>query len=152
MKTKLKDYWIYDEEIQIHKAFVKFVEEDLEPRTRISSEVFWDGLKFLVNKFSKKNKELLIKRTELQNQINAWHLDNPSGVRDPDGYKTFLKNIGYLVDRGCDFKIDTANVDDEISRKPAPQLVVPVDNARFAINAANSRWGSYYHRKLDHSF
>ncbi len=140
----MKDYWNYNEEIYIHEAFVRFVEDDLVPRTQISKEIFWDGLNRLVSKFSKENEGILLKRKELQDQINIWYLNNGNSIIDTHEYKKFLKNIGYLIDQGADFRIDTANVDDEISGKPAPQLVVPVDNARFATNAANARWGSLY--------
>ena len=138
----MKDYWNYNEEIYIHEAFVRFVEDDLVPRIQISKEIFWDGLNRLVSKFSKENEGILLKRKELQDQINIWYLNNGNSIIDTHEHKKFLKNIGYLIDQGADFRIDTANVDDEISGKPAPQLVVPVDNARFATNAANARWGT----------
>ena len=144
MKKKLRDYWIYHEELQIHKAFVRFVEGDLLPKTGIPERVFWAGLRRLADKFSKKNQALLSKRKELQNQISAWYLNNPGPIQNLGQHKDFLKKIGYLVDEGDDFEIDITSVDDEISQKPAPQLVVPADNARFAINAANARWGSLY--------
>ena len=144
MKTKLKDYWHYNEEIYIHEGFVRFVEDDLAPQAQISKKTFWDGLKRLAIKFSKENERILLRRKELQNQINTWYFNNRSSIRDIQKYKKFLKNIGYLIDQGANFRIDTTNIDDEISEKPAPQLVVPVDNARFAINAANARWGSLY--------
>ena len=144
MKTKLKDYWHYNEEIYIHEGFVRFIEDDLAPQAQISKKTFWDALKRLVIKFSKENERILLRRKELQNRINTWYFNNRSSIRDIQKYKKFLKNIGYLIDQGADFRIDTTNIDDEISEKPAPQLVVPVDNARFAINAANARWGSLY--------
>ena len=144
MKTKLTDYWFYNEEIQIHNDFVKFVEKDLSPRTGIPAADFWSGLNRLINKFSKKNRELLLIRKELQQKINSWYLENQDSGNNPESYKHFLKNIGYLRDEGSNFDITTTNVDDEVARKASPQLVVPVDNSRFAINAVNARWGSLY--------
>ncbi len=144
MKAKMENYWSYNKEIQIHEAFIKFVEDDLAPRTGISKKIFWKGLYRLIKKFSKKNERILLRRKELQNQINAWYSKNAGCNGNIEEYKKFLKNIGYLIDQATDFKIDPDNVDQEISEKLAPQLVVPVDNARFAINAANSRWGSLY--------
>ena len=140
----MKDNWQSHGEIRIHKAFERFVEDDLVPRTGISKGIFWDGLKRLVSKFAKRNEEILLMRKRLQDQINAWYVNNATSINDTNEYEKFLKSIGYLINPGPEFEIGTTNVDEEVSKKPAPQLVVPIDNARFAINAANARWGSLY--------
>ena len=110
----------------------------------ISENHFWDSLETIINKFSPRNKSLLQTRETIQNQIDSWHLANPKGEKNLDVYKAFLREIGYLVQEGPDFNITTQNVDPEISSIAGPQLVVPVMNARFALNAANARWGSLY--------
>ena len=105
---------------------------------------FWISLEKIINEFSPKNKTLLGVRESMQEQIDAWHLANPGQEKNLDIYKNFLKEIGYLLEEGGDFKITTENVDPEIASIAGPQLVVPVMNARFALNAANARWGSLY--------
>ena len=104
---------------------------------------FWDGFGQIVAEFTPRNRELLARRDELQEQMDAWYADN-KGDQDPEKYTAFLKEIGYLVEDPGEFEISTANIDTEIAETAGPQLVVPVLNARFAINAANARWGSLY--------
>ena len=101
-------------------------------------------MKILLINLSNRNKDLLIKRSELQEKINDWHIQNRNNKFNLDEYKNFLTDIGYLHPRAGDFKIKTWNVDPEIRKIAGPQLVVPVMNARFALNAVNARWGSLY--------
>ena len=112
--------------------------------TGIAPESFWEALARLLTTFTPKNRELLAKRDALQARIDAWHRERAGRPHDPQAYKAFLYDIGYLVPEGPDFAITTAGVDPEISRIAGPQLVVPINNARFAVNAANARWGSLY--------
>ena len=105
---------------------------------------FWTGFSAIVAEFAPRNKALLEKRSALQSAIDGWHLERRGQPHDFVAYKRFLQDIGYLLPEGGDFTIDTENVDEEIARQAGPQLVVPVMNARFALNAANARWGSLY--------
>ncbi|MGB1255194.1 MAG: malate synthase G [Thiolinea sp.] len=120
-----------------------FVENDALPGTGISSADFWGKLEALVTDLAPENKALLAKRETIQQQIDNWHRENQDAFNFSD-YKTFLQDIGYLVPEGPAFKVSTANVDTEITATAGPQLVVPVMNARFALNAVNARWGSLY--------
>lgn len=108
----------------------------------VSAEQFWAGLAQLARDFEPRNNELLLTRAKLQHRIDDWHRDHNDRPFDVAEYEAFLRNIGYLVPEGDAFTIDTANVDPEISHIAGPQLVVPVMNARYALNAANARWGS----------
>ncbi|MEL6610016.1 MAG: malate synthase G [Pseudomonadota bacterium] len=130
--------------LQVAPELVSFIEEQALPGTDVTSQAFWTGLSALVHDMGPKNRALLAKRDELQSQIDAWHTARSNQAYDADAYKAFLREIGYIVPEGPDFSADTANVDPEIATIPGPQLVVPITNARFAINAANARWGSLY--------
>ncbi|NRA87344.1 MAG: malate synthase G, partial [Rhizobiales bacterium] len=121
---------------------VKFINEQCLPSTGISSDQFWNGCAKIFNEFSPKNQELLNIRLELQAAIDAWHKANPNGQQET--YIEFLREIDYLVEEPDAFTISTENTDPEIANMAGPQLVVPVLNARFALNAANARWGSLY--------
>ena len=121
-----------------------FLRSEVLPGLDLSEDHFWTSLENIIKEFSPRNKELLHIRESIQSQIDAWHLANPDGRKNLDVYKDFLKDIGYLLPDGGDFKITTEKVDPEISSIAGPQLVVPVMNARFALNAANARWGSLY--------
>ena len=121
-----------------------FLKSEVLPGLDLSEDHFWNSLENIINEFSPRNKELLNVRESMQDQIDAWHLANPGEEQNLNAYKDFLKDIGYLLPEGEDFKITTENVDPEISSIAGPQLVVPVMNARFALNAANARWGSLY--------
>ncbi|UTW55353.1 malate synthase G [Kordiimonas sp. SCSIO 12610] len=121
-----------------------FIETEALVGSGISSDKFWAGLKTLTEDFGPKIKRALAVRSDLQAKIDDWHKANPGANYDKVAYKSFLKQIGYLVEEGPAFKIETKNVDSEIATIAGPQLVVPVMNARFALNAANARWGSLY--------
>ncbi|TVO58589.1 malate synthase G [Denitromonas halophila] len=128
--------------MQVATTLQQLLERDILPGTGVSADQFWSGLESIVNDLAPKNRALLAKRDDLQAKIDAWHQANGKG--DFAAYKAFLTEIGYLVPEGPDFKIETENVEPEIAQQAGPQLVVPVMNARFALNAANARWGSLY--------
>ena len=130
--------------LSVAEELSSFLSTEVLPGLEISEDHFWSSLEKIIQEFSPRNKELLDIRESMQSQIDAWHLANPGGEKNLDVYKDFLKDIGYLLPEGEDFKIMTENVDPEISSIAGPQLVVPVMNARFALNAANARWGSLY--------
>jgi malate synthase len=132
------------DDLQVDRVLHDFVSREAIPGTGIEAGHFWRGFASLVRRLSPRNAELLEKRDRLQSQIDAWHRRNPGGGFDPVRYREYLQEIGYLVpDRGP-FRISTQNVDAEIATIAGPQLVVPVNNARYALNAANARWGSLY--------
>ena len=130
--------------LQVSKSLDNLITEKVCHSIDLSPETFWSKFEEILNEFSPRNKKLLEKRESLQEQIDNWHIANKGKDFDKTAYKDFLKEIGYLLDEGDDFSIDTANVDPEISTIAGPQLVVPVMNARYALNAANARWGSLY--------
>ena len=121
-----------------------FIEREVLPDTGIESGKFWTGFATLVQRLSPRNKALLEKRDQLQTSIDAWHRRHPGAEFDATAYKAHLREIGYLIPESSHFAVTTANVDREIARVAGPQLVVPVSNARYALNAANARWGSLY--------
>jgi malate synthase len=121
-----------------------FVNQEILLGTKVSSEAFWRGLAELVRDLLPTNQSLLEKRDRLQAQIDDWHRKHPGAAFDAAAYRSFLTEIGYLTAEGAAFQVETANVDAEIAHIAGPQLVVPVDNARYALNAANARWGSLY--------
>jgi malate synthase len=123
---------------------VSFVEREALPGTGIAAEAYWTGLAGLVGRFMPRNRELLAVRDALQGKIDAWHREHGPVANDPTGYDAFLREIGYIVPEPADFEIETSGLDPEISTICGPQLVVPVSNARYALNAANARWGSLY--------
>jgi len=130
--------------LQVDTALVSFVEDMALPGTGVAADAFWTGFSALVHDLGPKNRALLEKRSELQRQIDDWHKARQGQPHDADAYAAFLREIGYLVPEGPDFAIETKGVDPEIAAVPGPQLVVPITNARFALNAANARWGSLY--------
>ena len=130
--------------LKIAKELLSFVNNELLKDTNISAEKFWSDFDRIVHELAPKNKELLKIRESLQKKIDEWHIKNRGNEIKIEDYKKFLKEIGYLKDEGPDFKIETKNVDDEIAKIAGPQLVVPIMNARYALNAANARWVSLY--------
>ncbi|MDO5103388.1 MAG: malate synthase G [Lautropia sp.] len=130
--------------LQVSRPLFDLIEQEALPGTGVTSDQFWQGLSTLVETLGPKNRQLLAKRDDIQQQLDAWHKANPGPIKDMAAYKAFLTEIGYLVPEGPDFTIDTPNVDDAIASIPGPQLVVPIMNARYALNAANARWGSLY--------
>src|SRR5690606_4106050 len=130
--------------IQVAQALYDFVNEKAIPGTGIDAEAFWAGFDALVNDLAPKNKALLAKRDDLQAKIDAYHTERKGQPHNAAEYKAFLQEIGYLLPEGEAFEATTANVEPEIATMAGPQLVVPVMNARFALNAANARWGSLY--------
>ena len=130
--------------LRISEELLSFVNNELLKGLEISPEKFWSGFDNAVHELSPKNKKLIQKRENLQKKIDNWHIKNKGNEINIEEYKKFLKEIGYLKDEGPDFKIETKNVDDEISKIAGPQLVVPIMNARYALNAANARWVSLY--------
>ena len=130
--------------LKISEDLLKFVNDEVLEGTGILPEKFWLGFDKAVHELTLKNRDLLKIREDLQKKIDNWHIQNKGSETKIDEYKKFLKEIGYLKDEGPDFKIETNNVDDEISKIAGPQLVVPIMNARYTLNAANARWVSLY--------
>lgn len=132
------------EGLTIDAEFYRFITDEALPGSEVEPETFWKGLSALIHAFGSPNRRLLQRRSEIQEEINAWHHRHAGSTFDKRAYAEFLKEIGYLEPEGDDFEIDTTDVDIEISSVSGPQLVVPATNARFATNAANARWGSLY--------
>ncbi len=130
--------------LQVADELVRFIETQALPGTGVEPDKFWAGFSDLVHGLGPKNRDLLQVREDMQAKIDAWHKDRAGQDHDAGAYTAFLREIGYLVPEGPAFEIDTAGVDPEIASVPGPQLVVPITNARFALNAANARWGSLY--------
>ena len=130
--------------LMVHPLLVDFVEREALPGTSVTADQFWSGFAALVAEHAPRNAALLARRDQLQGQIDDWHRKNGPVAKDPEGYERFLGEIGYLVPEPADFSIETTGLDPEITTLCGPQLVVPVSNARYALNAANARWGSLY--------
>jgi malate synthase len=130
--------------LQVAKNLFQFIEKEAIPGTGVESKAFWEGFSALVAELAPKNRALLTRRDEIQAQMDTWCKTHRGQPIDMPAYKAFLSEIGYLVPEGEPFEITTANVDPEIAKIAGPQLVVPVNNARYALNAANARWGSLY--------
>ncbi|MGE0051570.1 MAG: malate synthase G, partial [Arcobacter sp.] len=130
--------------LKVEKIVFDLINNEILPKTEISQNEFWKSFENIIETLTPINKELLKTRDDLQKKIDNWYKTNKYDSTNLDKYKNFLKEIRYLVEQKEDFKIDTKNIDDEITLQAGPQLVVPVKNARFALNAANARWGSLY--------
>ena len=130
--------------LKIDENLVNFIDNEAIPGTNIKSEKFWKDFDNVVHKLALKNKELIQKRDNIQKKIDEWHLSKKGSSFDKNEYINFLRSIEYIIEEKPNFEINTKNVDKEISSIAGPQLVVPVDNARYALNAANARWGSLY--------
>ncbi len=135
---------IQEGNLQVAGELHQLVERDILPGTGVSSSQFWQGLESILADLAPRNRELLAQRDELQAQIDQWHRDHPGSDYDRAAYRAFLEEIGYLLPEGDCFSVTTENVDEEVAMVAGPQLVVPVMNARYALNAANARWGSLY--------
>jgi malate synthase len=140
----MKEQYTKIHNLSVSNKLLNFVNEELLKDTNISSEKFWEGFDKAVHELAPRNKDLLRIREDLQKKIDAWHIENKDNEINLEVYKKFLKEIGYLKEVGSDFKIKTNNVDEEITSIAGPQLVVPIMNERYALNAANARWISLY--------
>lgn len=129
--------------LQIDAGLHRFLVEEAMPGTGVDADRFFSAFSDLVHDLGPKNRALLVKRDELQARLDGWYREHGAPV-DMEAYEAFLREIGYLLPEGPDFYVSTANVDSEIATIAGPQLVVPVMNARYALNAANARWGSLY--------
>ncbi|MBK5411115.1 malate synthase G [Pseudomonas sp. TH34] len=130
--------------LQVAKVLFDFVNNEAIPGTGITADQFWAGADKVIHDLAPKNKALLAKRDDFQARIDTWHQAHAGQAHDAVAYKAFLQDIGYLLPEAADFQASTQNVDEEIAHMAGPQLVVPVMNARFALNASNARWGSLY--------
>ncbi|KWR79592.1 MULTISPECIES: malate synthase G [Pseudomonas] len=130
--------------LQVADVLQRFIEEEALPGTGVQAEAFWKGFDALVHELAPKNRALLAERDRLQTELDNWHRAHPGPIQDMPAYRAFLESIGYLLPAPAAVQASTANVDSEITRQAGPQLVVPVMNARYALNAANARWGSLY--------
>jgi malate synthase len=136
--------WIHAGELRVAKTLHDFISKEALPGTGVDENAFWAAFDAFIHELAPKNRALLETRDKLQAQIDRWHTERAGQQHDSAEYKQFLKDIGYLVPEGEPFSIGTENVDAEIARLAGPQLVVPITNARYALNAANARWGSLY--------
>ncbi|MDA9947895.1 malate synthase G [Paracoccaceae bacterium] len=130
--------------LRIERSLADFIDHEALPGTGVTADRFWQGLSDLAHYFGPKNRSLVAHRELLQSQIDDWHTARKGQPHDAGAYKAFLQEVGYLIPEGADFEVETSNVDPEIATISGAQLVVPVTNARFALNAANARWGSLY--------
>ena len=130
--------------LQVATELYRFIEDKVLPGTGLASDAFWKGFSAIVDEFAPKNAALLAERDRLQAELDAWHKAHPGTIKDMPAYRAFLERIGYLEPQPKSVKATTANVDAELAIQAGPQLVVPILNARYALNAANARWGSLY--------
>ena len=130
--------------LKVSQELDNFLTDELLPGLDINSDAFWESFERVLDEFGPRNKDLLAKRTEIQKTIDSWHISKKGSPHNHDEYVNFLKEIGYLLEEGDDFEITTQNVDEEIALVAGAQLVVPIMNARFSLNATNARWGSLY--------
>ncbi len=130
--------------LKVDSALARFIDEQVLPGTGVDVAAFWKGFDAIVRDLAPKNAALLAERDRLQSELDAWHAKNPGPIKNMKAYRAFLEKIGYLVPQPAGVKATTANVDAELAKQAGPQLVVPILNARYALNAANARWGSLY--------
>ena len=130
--------------LQVATVLQQFIDQEVLPGTGVDSSAFWKGFDAIVHDLAPKNAALLAERDRLQTELDKWHSAHPGPVTDIPAYRTFLTSIGYLVPQPKDVAATTTNVDAELALQAGPQLVVPILNARYALNAANARWGSLY--------
>lgn len=131
-------------QLKVADSLYQFIEKKVLPKSGVTSKAFWKGFSQIVTDLAPKNQQLLAERDRIQVELDQWHKDHPGPITDMPAYQDFLKSIGYLVPVPKNVKVKTKNVDAEIAKLAGPQLVVPVLNARYALNAANARWGSLY--------
>ena len=136
--------YIKNNNLKINSVLYEFINKEVIPGTNVKSDEFWNKFEKAVHELAPINKALIQKREKIQKKMDDWHKKNAGKDFNKEEYTSFLKSISYLVETKEDFKINTSNVDEEISSIAGPQLVVPLSNKRYAINAANSRWGSLY--------
>jgi len=130
--------------LQVAANLSQFIEQEALPGSGLDADGFWQGFAALVHDLAPKNRALLAERDRLQAELDAWHRDHPGPITEPAAYRKFLEGIGYLLPQPATVRATTDNVDTEISQQAGPQLVVPMSNPRYALNAANARWGSLY--------
>lgn len=130
--------------LEVAEGLYDFIKDEAAPGAGVAADDFWHALGEILQTLTPRHEALLKARAELQKKIDQWHIERRHRGHDPVAYKTFLQDIGYLVDAPGDVRIDTADVDSEIASVPGPQLVAPLDNARYVLNAVNARWGSLY--------
>lgn len=130
--------------LHVAPELARFIDEQALPGTGLESGCFWTGVAEIFARFAPRNAELLRKRDDIQARIDGWHRERAGQPMNADGYRAFLTEVGYLVPEPAPFTIGSTKVDDELARLAGPQLVVPILNARFLLNAANARWGSLY--------
>ena len=130
--------------LQVATVLHRFIEDEVLPGTGIDSAAFWAGFDAIVRELAPRNAALLAERDRLQTEIDTWHRAHPGPIADMPAYRAFLERIGYLQAQPAQVYVSTANVDAELALQAGPQLVVPILNARYALNAANARWGSLY--------
>ena len=130
--------------LQVDTALLRFIEDEVLPGTGVETAAFWAGFDAIVRDLAPRNAALLAERDRLQAEIDAWHRAHPGPIADRAGYRDFLERIGYLEPQPAHVQATTANVDAELALQAGPQLVAPKINARYALNAANARWGSLY--------
>ncbi|SVE62611.1 uncharacterized protein METZ01_LOCUS515465, partial [marine metagenome] len=136
--------WIQSGSLKVAEELYLFINNEALPGLDISATKFWADFESIIEDLTPTNQELLSKREKLQSQIDEWHKTHRTELFDLASYRRFLTEIGYLVPEGEAYTVATKNVDEEISTLAGPQLVVPITNARYALNAANARWGSLY--------
>ena len=142
--SAMKNQYTKIHNLSVSNNLLNFINNELLKDTEVSSEKFWKGFDRVIHELAPKNKELIQIRQDLQKKIDSWHIKNRDNEINFEIYKKFLKEIDYLKEIGPDFKIKTKNVDEEITSIAGPQLVVPIMNERYALNAANARWMSLY--------
>ncbi|HET8790401.1 MAG TPA: malate synthase G, partial [Modicisalibacter sp.] len=130
--------------LQVAPELDRFLSDEALPGSGVDAEAFWAGVDALIADLAPKNRQLLAERERLQGELDRWHQAHPGPIADMPAYRAFLTEIGYLSAAPATVQASTANVDPEVSVQAGPQLVVPVNNARYALNAANARWGSLY--------
>ena len=131
-------------QLQVATELYNFIQNEALPGTGVNAEAFWQGVNSLIHDLAPRNRALLAERDRIQAELDTWYRSNPGPIRDMGAYKAFLRSIGYLKDAPAQVQVNTTRIDTEISQQAGPQLVVPITNARYALNAANARWGSLY--------